>query len=183
VDEGYMKKAISIYAGVLFTLVMVQTGMASVQLDLTNDTENIVFLDGYDDGLECDLIQKSGTGIDVIPIGLTNTGNTRITEGTLQFTGSQVILQDVIAATTTQGSGQGASGSITGNTLIVGSDDSASQVWAKSISVGTLTIGRGSKVTIKPISSGPVVPEPTSLLVWSFISAMAFLLPYFLRRR
>jgi hypothetical protein len=173
-----MKFSILITLGVLCILVSVPTSMAAI-LVLENEGPGDAIYQGT--GGIFDEIQKTGLGNDIVPVDLSNAGETRIEEGTIQFTGSRVILQNVVNNVLPSA---GNEGTPSASTLIVGDDTHTSYVSAASVSVGTLRIGAGSKLVIEQIPvTAPVVPEPTSLLIWAFVGTLVLLLPYYLRRK
>jgi hypothetical protein len=175
-----MRFSILIILGLLCMLVSVPTSMAAI-LVLENEGPGPVTYEG--NGGIFDEIQKTGSGNDIVPVDMSIVGATQISEGTIQFTGSRVVLQNVGNIANVLPTA-GDEGTPTASTLIVGDDNHTSYVSAASVKVGTLKIGIGSKLVIEHIPvTAPVVPEPTSLLVWAFIGTLVLLLPYYLRRK
>ncbi|MGD0381933.1 MAG: autotransporter-associated beta strand repeat-containing protein, partial [Thermoguttaceae bacterium] len=124
-----------------------QSGGAT--LDTQNN--NIILANAIGNGGSGGLT-KNGQGLLTLSSNPTYTGQTVISEGQLQFNTGTISLSTI--------SGQGE--------LIVGGTGSTTQLTASSISVGTLTIGANSTMTISTISGAPLsdldstkaVPEP-----------------------
>jgi hypothetical protein len=136
----------------MLSFVLVGTTSASIQLDLTNNS-TVPPIYGS--------ITKSGSDTDIVTFNLTNTGNTAIYDGVLQFNGSITNLQNVDGVGAGLGVGNG------------------THLTASSINVGVLTLGIGSRITIRPLSGGPHIdevvttPEPVSLLIWLLLGLIA----------
>jgi hypothetical protein len=153
-------------------------GSASAAIELTNNTDSPVTLDGYPDNALIDSIIKVGTGTDIIDISLTVNGATAINEGSVQFSGETINLQNVYGGNnkpTNVGENKTLAGLSTSlSSLQVGNGIVGSHLSANYISVATLTIGAGSTVTIRSLSPmSVIVPEPTSLLIWLLIGLVA----------
>ncbi len=118
----------------MMSFVLVGTTSAAIQLDLTNNSPAPYTLEGYADNSIFDSITKHYSGTDIVPISLTNTGNTIIYDGVLQFNGPVTDLQNVVDDVAS---------------LVVGDGIHSSNLIANSISVDTLTIAAGSTITIR----------------------------------
>lgn len=165
-----MAKLSTIFMLLVMNLVVVGTASAAVQLSLTNNSTSSSTYLGSDTFF--DSITKSGSGTDIVPISLTNTGGTIISAGVLQFTGHVIDLHKVV----------GSSASI----LEVGDVTHSSNVTVDSIYVPTLNIAAGSTINFRPVSGGyhsyeevtteeVTTPEPISWVIWLLIGLIAVL--------
>jgi len=145
----------------MMSFVLVGTTSAAIQLDLTNNSAVPATLQGYAENSIFDSITKHYSGTDIVQISLTNTGNTIIYGGLLQFNGVVTDLQNV-----------------SGSNLGVGDGTQSSNLTANSICADTLTIAAGSIITINAINGGPApltTPEPVSWVIWLLLGLIAVL--------
>jgi hypothetical protein len=163
-----MAKLSTILILLVMNLVVVGTTSAAIHLDLSNNSLTSVKHDELVPNSVFDSITKHYSGTDNIPISLTNNGNTIIYGGVLQFSGSDIVLHDVL--------GEAAS-------LLVGDVNKNTNLTVKSISCDTLTIAAGSTLTIKAIGFNDSVttPEPVSWIIWLLIGSIAVF--YYRRHR
>jgi hypothetical protein len=158
-----MAKLNAILVLLIVNLVVVGTASAAIQLNLTNNSTSTYTYPGPDTLF--DLITKTGSGIDIIPISLTNTGDTIISAGVLKFKGGVTDLHTVVGSSS--------------SSLGIGDDGHSSNLTANSICVGTLTVTAGSTITIRAIPGGPLsnnvasTPEPISWVIWLLIGLIA----------
>jgi hypothetical protein len=149
----------------VMNMVVVGTASASI-LHLSNpDPTSPVTLKDCVDPSVVQAISKTGSGTDIVPISLTNTGHTAIDAGVLQFSGRIVNLQHVDGC---------------GN-MEVGDGIQSSDLTATSICVDTLTLSAGSTLTIQALDGGPQpidnvsTPEPVSWVIWLLIGLITVL--------
>jgi hypothetical protein len=149
----------------VMNMVVVGTASASI-LRLSNpDPTSPVTLKDCVDPSVVQAISKTGSGTDIVPISLTNTGRTAIDAGVLQFSGHIVDLQNVVG----------------GGNIKVGDGIQSSDLTATYICVDTLTLSAGSTLTIRPLDGGPqpdndvTTPEPVSWVIWLLIGLITVL--------
>ena len=167
-----MTKLRLILTVLMMSFMLVGTTSAAINpltLNNNNPLESVTL--GHVDNPNFDLIKKYGLGTDIVPISLTNMGDTLISAGVLQFNGRVTDLHTVVGSSSAS--------------LGVGNGTYSSNLTANSICTGTLTIAAGSTITIRAIPDGPLgvvsTPEPMSLLIWLLIGLMGIL--YYHRRR
>jgi hypothetical protein len=149
----------------MMSFMLVGTTSAAINpltLNNNNPLESVTL--GHVDNPNFDLIKKYGLGTDIVPISLTNMGDTLISAGVLQFNGRVTDLHTVVGSSSAS--------------LGVGNGTYSSNLTANSICTGTLTIAAGSTITIRPIPGGVVTtPEPISWVIWllfGLIAVMAY---------
>ena len=176
-----MLKLGSILTAMMVYSVMVGSISAAINpLVLSNPPDPFIMTES--DNPNYDLITKIGTGTCIVNISLSNTGDTIINTGVLQFNGSTIDLQKVSVGgnNLTDRPFTAADSGIT--RLVVGDGINSTNVTASSINIDTLDIAAGSTFTLLPATDVvTTTPEPASMLIWILVGLTA-VLSYRLRK-
>ena len=162
-----------------------ESSMAAIHLVLPNPSAGTLLQVDSLVNLDCLSVVKTGPGAYLVNANLTNSGDTIIYGGILAFHGGTINLQNVIGGeyvsmglnqrTPANQSNADLEGSK--STLFVANGTVLNAV---SITVDSLIIGDNTDTLPPP---GLTVPEPSTIIIWSLLGALAATIGWRRRRR